>query len=391
MMERDTKMTRKITDLTRAELHKLVWEKPLKRLAPEFGLSGSALSGICAHNSIPYPSGGHWTKVALGRTVKPTPLPAAPAGLTDQIEIPPRRKRVRQSTPAPKNEAELTKTVAPPSALDISGLHPLIRAWITDHGRLQRERAAEIARHNKRDFFWTLTPIADLTTRDIYRFQMTSLLLRSLEKQGATIKEAVVQGKLSLGVGRHTIECVVTEKMTRRPSPRRELWTAFENHHQGGLVSTGFLRITITTYLQPGIPEWVETPKRKMEELIPEIVSRILGAGPCLDRMEAERREREREYAEREARRAEIARLHHLEKVRFERFSELSTDWHRAQRLSAFIAQLENRLGTEGDVSLEGRTLSDWIAWAKQKTDRLDPFHKETINIFKDFVGGDGY
>lgn len=390
-MERDTEMTRKITDLTRAELYKLVWEKPLNRLAPDFGLTGSALSRICAHNSVPYPSGGYWTRVALGRTVKPTPLPAVPAGLTDQIEIPPRRKSVRQSTPAPKNEAELTKIVVQPAVLDIAGLHPLIRAWVADHGRLQRERAAEIARHNKRDFFWPHTPIADVTARDIYRFQMTSLLLRSLEKQGVTIKEAVVQGKLSFGVGRHTIECVVTEKMTRRPSPRREPWTAFENHHQGGLVSTGFLRITITTYLQPEIPEWVETPKRKMEELIPEIVSRILGAGPCLDRMDAERREREREYAEREARREEMARLHQLEKTRFERFNELSTDWHRAQGLNVFIAQLEQRLGSEGDLPLEGRTLSDWIAWAKQKVDRLDPFRKDTINIFKDFVGGDGY
>ena len=390
-MEHPSKFSRKITDLTRVELHKLVWERPLIRLAPELGISGSGLAAACKHNHIPYPSGGHWTRVALGRKVEPEPLPAAPAGMGDRIEAPPRKKAPAPAKPILQGTPAVPSTAVEDITMNVSVLHPLVRARVIDHERLQRERKAEIANRKKRDTWWPLTEIADLTPRDVYRFRMSSLLLQSLEKAGVRIKQATVDGRMIFVVGPHTIECVVVEKMTRRPSPSRGSWTAFPNHHQGGLVSKGFLRITITTYLQPAIPEWVETPNRKMEALIPEIVSRIIGAGACLDRMEAERRERERLYAEQVARRKEISRLRQLEKARFGRLSELSMDWHRARQLNLFIAELEQRLGAKGDITLEGRTLSGWIAWARQKADGLDPFRKETLNVFKDFVGGDGY
>lgn len=389
-MEHDTKPARKITDLTRAELHRLVWEQPLIRLAPDLGISGSSLAHICKHNGIPYPSGGHWTRVALGRTAVPETLPAPPAGQSDQIEIPPRGKSRPQPKSFPKAVIAVAKSVPPPVVLDLSELHPFIRAWVVEHERLQRERKAEIASRKKRDSWWPLDEIEDLTPRDIYRFRMTSQLLQGLEKAGVKVKNAEVNGKLSFGVGPHTVECVVIEKMTRRSPAHGKTWTAFPNHHQGGLVSTGFLRITVTTYLQPRIPEWVETAKRGMSDLIPDIVSRILGAGVCLDRMEAERRERERAYAEQVARREDIARRRQLEKARFQRFAELSGDWHKAQELNLFLAELRRRSAPDSHIVIEGRSLPEWITWTQQKIDALDPFRKNIANVFADFVKIDG-
>lgn len=390
-MERPTKISRKITDLTRAELHKLVWERPLIRLSPELCISAPGLAAACKHNHIPYPSGGHWTKITLGHNIEPERLPAPSPGMGDRIEAPPRRKTPIPMRPVPRATPAVQIAKVPDVTLNVAELHPLVRAWVSDHERLQRERSAAIAGRKKQNVFWPLTEIADLTPRDVYRFRMSSVLLQSLEKAGVRIKQATVDGRMSFAVGPHTIECVVVEKMTRRPSTSRRSWTAFPNHHQGGLVSKGFLRITITTYLQPAIPEWVETPNRKMDALIPDIVTRIVGASACLDRMADERRERERVYAEQVARREEISRLRQLEKTRFERLNELSIDWHRARQLNFFVAELEQRLGTKGDIILEGRTLSGWIAWARQKTDGLNPFRKETLNVFKDFVGGNGF
>lgn len=389
-MEPNTKPVRKVTDLTRTELHKLVWGKPLIRVAPDFGISGSNLAHICNHNGIPYPRGGHWTRVALGRTVEPTPLPVPPAGQSDRIEIPPRGKSRRPTTPTPQAVIAVAKPVPPPVVLVLSELHPFICTWVIEHERLQRERNAEIASRKKRDSWWPLDKIEDLTPRDIYRFRTTSQLLQSLEKAGVKVKSAEVNGKLSFGVGPHTVECVVIEKMTRRSPAHGKTWTAFPNHHQGGLVSTGFLRITVTTYLQPRIPEWVETAKRGMSDLIPDIVSRILGAGVCLDRMETERRERERAYAEQVARREEIARRRHLEKARFQRFTELSGNWHKAQELNLFIAELKRRSAPDSHIAIEGRTLPEWVTWAQQKIDVLDPFRKDIANVFADFVKPDG-
>lgn len=259
--------------------------------------------------------------------------------------------------------------------------------WVTEHKRLQVERAAEIKNRKGREIdWWGRSTIADLTARDLYRFRMTSDLLRCLEESGVKIKSAVVTGKLILLASGHAIECTVIEKMTRRLIENRT-WTAFPGHHQGGLVSTGFLRIAITTYLSPAIPEWVETSKRKMTDLIPSIIERVLGAPATLDRMATEHRERMRKAAEDSARREEVARKRHLEKVRFERLGDLADNWHRAQQINSFLDELERRSADDMEARLDGKSLEEWIMWARRRVAGLDPFQHQATEIFGLFVG----
>lgn len=61
--------------LTRAELHALVWDRPITKLAAEYSLSDVALHKICRKHDIPTPPVGYWAKKAHGKTVKVTPLP----------------------------------------------------------------------------------------------------------------------------------------------------------------------------------------------------------------------------------------------------------------------------------------------------------------------------
>lgn len=63
------------TRLTRAELHALVWDRPMTKLAKEFSLSDVALHKICRKHCIPTPPVGYWAKKAHGKPVKVTPLP----------------------------------------------------------------------------------------------------------------------------------------------------------------------------------------------------------------------------------------------------------------------------------------------------------------------------
>lgn len=385
MKDRDTPL-RKITDLSRKDLHELVWQTPLLKLASEFGFSGGELSRICKQNSVTCPPAGHWTRVALGQAQHTVPLAGPDSAWSRLIQLhhsallPVQRRKME--TP----ERPETSPAVPSQPIDISDLHPLIRDWVAEHRRLQSERAVEIKSRKGREIdWWGSSAIADLTLRDLYRFRMTSDLLRSLEKSGVTIKGADVTGKLIFLVSGHTVECTVIEKMTRRLTENRT-WTAFPGHHQGGLVSTGFLRVTVTTYLRPAIPEWVETPRRKMNDLIPEIVERVLGTPMILDRMAAEHREFLRKVAEDSARREEVARRRHLEKVRFERLGDLADSWRRAQQLSSFIDELERRSGNDRDVSLDGKSLAEWIGWARQRVTGLDPFQHQTTDIYRLFV-----
>ena len=77
-------MTQKFT---RAEFYDLVWSKPLTHLAKEFGVSDVALHKLCRKHDIPKPPVGYWAKVAAGKRVKQTPLPAPKAGVPDTVSI----------------------------------------------------------------------------------------------------------------------------------------------------------------------------------------------------------------------------------------------------------------------------------------------------------------
>ena len=60
---------------TRNQLHALVWEKPMTKLAAEFGLSDVSLHKICRRHRVPTPPAGYWAKKAYGKRVTTTPLP----------------------------------------------------------------------------------------------------------------------------------------------------------------------------------------------------------------------------------------------------------------------------------------------------------------------------
>jgi hypothetical protein len=65
------------TTLTREELHELVWDRPMTKLAAEFRLSDVALHKICRKHDVPTPAAGYWAKKAHGKPVATTPLPKA--------------------------------------------------------------------------------------------------------------------------------------------------------------------------------------------------------------------------------------------------------------------------------------------------------------------------
>src|SRR5664280_303383 len=80
--------------ISRDNLYAQVWEKPMSRLANEYGISGNGLAKICDRLGVPCPPRGYWARKAAGRTVRQTPLPAARPGKPAQATITP-------SQPAP--------------------------------------------------------------------------------------------------------------------------------------------------------------------------------------------------------------------------------------------------------------------------------------------------
>ena len=61
--------------IKRIELYKLVWSKPITKIAKDYKVSDSAIIKICKKMQIPRPGPGYWTRVECGKHVKITPLP----------------------------------------------------------------------------------------------------------------------------------------------------------------------------------------------------------------------------------------------------------------------------------------------------------------------------
>lgn len=86
--------------LTRKQLYALVWDRPMRTLAREFGLSDVALHKICRKHSIPTPPVGYWAKKAHGKKVTVTPLPKAVDGSEVPIVI---HEGAAGGAPAPRS------------------------------------------------------------------------------------------------------------------------------------------------------------------------------------------------------------------------------------------------------------------------------------------------
>lgn len=63
--------------LSREALYELVWSTPLRRLAAQYGITGTGLAKICARLDVPCPPRGYWAKLAFGKSVERIALPEA--------------------------------------------------------------------------------------------------------------------------------------------------------------------------------------------------------------------------------------------------------------------------------------------------------------------------
>lgn len=73
--------------LTREQLYEQVWQKPMLRLAREYGLSNVGLAKVCKKHNIPRPGRGYWAKLAHGKEVEKTPLPPLDDEGLEEIEL----------------------------------------------------------------------------------------------------------------------------------------------------------------------------------------------------------------------------------------------------------------------------------------------------------------
>ncbi len=92
-------------------------------------------------------------------------------------------------------------------------------------------------------------------------------------------------------------------------------------------------------------------------------------------RLKQEQEEQLRREAER--RRQEDAQKRQEELARRQALEQEATNWAKAQQLRAYLSALKDMLNAKHGEIQSGNQADQWLTWAHQHADRLDPLRNE--------------
>src|SRR5262245_54040521 len=73
--------------ITREELYRLVWNRPMRDVAKDFGVSDVGLGKICKRLNVPKPQPGYWQRIAAGYKVSVPSLPEPAEGVPREVVL----------------------------------------------------------------------------------------------------------------------------------------------------------------------------------------------------------------------------------------------------------------------------------------------------------------
>lgn len=404
--------------LTRLELYNRVCERPLSKIAPELGISGTVLASICKRYQVPYPGSGYWTRKLLGL---PVDLPPLPESSDELIEL-------TSSTPKPRRKRTVkegsVRKARPAAKPHRPARHPLLFG-VEEHLRKTRDvKQGEFLRPYKRI-------LPDLISSEAQLLRALSIandLYLALDEQGyraqiapaggdldrIRIKEQEVERKdrkyglyhsgsiwapdrpTVLYVDTVPIGLAITE-MTERVTMRylngeyhredsrlirsAKSWQLTHSWTNEQDMPCGRFRV-IAYSPKRGVDwsvSWQETGEEPLGALIPKIVETLKEAKGTVQRlMDAEdvaaaKRKKEREeewdrYLKQEDARKVAQALADSQK----QLAEIIERWGRAMTVERFFLDAGERLNTTDDEDRRKR-LEERLALARAMMESVDP------------------
>lgn len=365
----------------REELYRKVWEKPLLKVAEEYGVSAVALGKTCQKLSVPVPGRGHWAKLAHGKAgVKQPPLLKV-----DNVPVVFRHPVApKKPTMSDQNDPELSaiNQLLSSGALNPPPIDPGAR-----QNPVIRHTASLLRSRSRKDEHGILLPREssglDVKVSDgmLERaLQVMAQVLAVLERQGYTVEvseqgstAALINGeRVSFGI-EEPIRKVVTQ-VPRVPNPT-DRWDYDETvtHEPGGKLALGIHSGAWGKSEQR--TRWCDAKVQRIENLIADFVAGLMRTAVALRRQEEERQQREANEQKREQERAQLQKDIQEEEKKLEQFNKWVDEWERAERLRRFInAYAEKSRSWSAEKQPRYK---EWIEWATRQADRIDPFVAE--------------
>jgi hypothetical protein len=369
----------------RQELYEKVWKYPLRKLAEEYGLSDVALGKVCRKLHIPLPGPGYWTKIQCGHTI---PRPALPTvqDLPDLLRQPAKQKTPLLIEDSPKLEViQRIEESAIPSITDTMLAHPLIAT---------AKRVLSKAETIDRGVLW---PGRDAVCLDLRvskaclarALNIMAALLHILEKEGfkVLVEKREKESTAAMIYG-ETIRFGLVERSRQvKPVPSPAAKTGISNSYFDNsirLEPTGRLSIEVWNYYSGSLQKvWRDRQSASLEEQLPKCAAGMIRIALL------ERAERDAQAKKAAAKQKQIDEVTELlrrieeEERKIKTLKREAVAWWRAERIRNYIAAVRAST-THQPESIERTKLLQWIDWAEQQADRVDPLKKSPESIVDD-------
>jgi hypothetical protein len=381
--------------LTREQLHEQVWSTPMRHLAKQYGLSDVGLAKLCEKHSIPRPPQGYWIRKEHGKADPRIPLPAIADEALQKITLQAQNAGALYVDESVVAERRTQNRITVPERL--RNPHPLVAATVKalrceepDHEGLIRARGRDIL------------PVTVTATTLSRAMRIMHALIIALEKGGHSLLIETSQdggSTMYAVIERERVEFALREARKQEPhvvtadEERALAISTWRTVPLYDLRPTGRLRLEIATYSNRRVRRlWQDGKKQSLENCLNEVIISFL---TLANEAKARRQHREEELRRRqewERHREEKLRLIQQEERRVEELVSAAEAWHQSHRIRAYLNAVRDA-AINAPVE-DGSELAQWLTWADNQADRLDPLTKSPLSIIDEkskWERGPGY
>lgn len=358
--------------LKRDTLFEVVWSRPVRTVAHEYGLSDVALAKICRKMGIPLPGRGYWARQAAGKKVSRPELPKLRKGEVEE-------HRIHRREPKPPDSAQVSAAESreqdPHNAIVVRDTlqdpHPLVR-----RSRASLERAAKtFDRANRSHRCLDVMVSPEQLDRGL---RIMDALIRAVESRGLVVEVAAAEGYQAEKIGHVTRVRVHDEwvhvgleesrsqvKLTPPPGKEKDRWF----YPRTDLKPNGTLKLLIRNapWGEGTQSTWADGKTARLETRLNDFVVGLFRAADAIrlareaaERQQAEWREAARRREEQAKRAAIVDRL-------ADDLHTRSEEWLAARRLLEYLDAVEAHLSRNpADVPTLTAT---WLSWGRAHAD----------------------
>ncbi|OAB46525.1 hypothetical protein [Paenibacillus antarcticus] len=370
----------RVIEYNRITLFEEVWNEPMTKVAGKYGVSNQDIKVQLEKLNVPTPSPGYWLQLRLGKVIDKPCLPEYTGADTSVVSyddgffnrIRKLNKKMdfshfRSCDYINNDIEEYCSILVVPDKLE--NPHLLIQEILAKK-KLEKKKFRRSYIKTSDEQFGRALIILDTILKTVEQWEGTIKITES----AINVIIEKVEVKFEINENTKRIEHIKTAKELLDAEKGRYSWIPEYDY-----VYSGELTLFIDTWHAPR-QKWNDTPKRKIESIIGEIIGVIFITADNIKKFNEYHDKQERIREEKRIAKYELQKLKEHELNKTSELEEKAQDHKSAKIIREFIEEMiRSNLAANNE---EKQSLQAYIAWAKEKADWLDPLTAGEDRIF---------